>query len=69
MSAYGKKNVPKKIEGTDFECEDVDEEKEGVHGAAVDPAVDRNKKAGVKKSQADDMDDNTDGDDDDDDEE
>lgn len=65
MSAYGKKNVPKKIEGTDFECEDIDEENEGVHGAEADPAVDRNKKSPVKKSQADDMDDDTDDDDDD----
>lgn len=65
MSAYGKKNVPKKIEGTDFECEDIDEEQEGVHGAEVDPAVDRNKKAPVKKSEADDMDDDSDDDEED----
>lgn len=71
MSAYAKKDVPKKIQGTQFECEDIDEEEEGVKGPEADPAMKVPKKT-VGKSMAhlekadDDMDDDEDEDGDDD---
>jgi hypothetical protein len=48
MSAYAKKDVPKKIQGTQFECEDIDEEAESVKGPEKDDAVQMGKKMAAK---------------------